>query len=76
MKPALAIACLFLAACKPEPSPLVEVRVVSTHVSTSFGDTFSHMIVERVDTGERLWVSGQPKGKPGETFFLREENLK
>lgn len=57
-------------------NPLVTVTVISIYESNgNWNDKFSNMILERRDTKERFWYP-VIKGKVGDTFSIRERELK
>lgn len=56
---------------------LVEVEVISVHprVENGWYTRFSHLTVERTDTGERRLIMSDTLGNTGDVFMVRERFL-
>jgi hypothetical protein len=70
----LLLLCFLSVGCKNN-SNLIDVKIISIYKNNgSFSDSYSHMILERVDTKERIWYP-IIKGNVGDSFSIRENEL-
>jgi ABC-type uncharacterized transport system auxiliary subunit len=81
----LVVLALWLTICagcaneKPDET-LIEVKVISQKTSVNYKgkstELFPHIVVERVDNGERIAIRPYSLGKTGEIFKVKACNLR
>ena len=79
----LAVLAIFLAGCNQLDQTPVKVRIVTVWTQIDFDNAktgqgvvmFPHVVVERIDTGERIMIQWDTWGKTGDVFTIKQCNL-
>ncbi len=69
------LTCVLLSCKDKEPVNLIEVKIISSYENDgSFSSRPTHMILERLDTKERIYYPGN-YGISGDIYTVPEEKL-
>ena len=78
----IVVTTMLLVGCNPLDQTPVKVRIITVWTQQDFdnakggnGVTYPHVVVERLDTGERIMIQRDTWGKTGDVFAVKQCNL-